>query len=116
MSVVPRMSHGILSLAIETKEDLYKSFMPFIKNGGLFIPTTRTYQLGEEVFMLLSLIDEDDKIPVTGKVVWVTPRAAQGGRIPGIGIQLSQDDATLISKIETYIATLRNSGRRTNTM
>ncbi|MCV6613150.1 MAG: PilZ domain-containing protein [Amphritea sp.] len=116
MSVVPRMSHGILSLAIETKEDLYKSYMPYVKNGGLFIPTNRTYQLGEEVFMLLSLIEEDDKIPVTGKVIWVTPRAAQGGRIPGIGIQLSQEDATLVGKIETYIATLLNSGRRTNTM
>ena len=116
MSVVPRMSHGILSLAIETTEDLYKSYMPYVKNGGLFIPTTRTYQLGEEVFMLLSLIEEDDKIPVTGKVIWVTPRAAQGGRIPGIGIQLSQDDATLVSKIETYVAAQLNSGRRTNTM
>ena len=116
MSVIPRMSHGILSLAINTKEDLYKAYMPYIVNGGLFIPTPRTYQLGEEVFMLLTLMEEDDKIPVTGKVVWVTPRAAQGGRIPGIGIQLSQEDTTLVRKIETYLTGALNSGRRTDTM
>lgn len=116
MSVVPRISHGILSLAIETKEDLYKAYMPFITHGGLFIPTTRSYQLGEEVFMLLTLIEEPDKIPITGKVIWVTPKAAQGGKIPGIGIQLSPEDTTLVQKIETYLAGALSSGRRTHTL
>lgn len=116
MSIIPRISHGILSLTIDNKESLYKAYMPFITNGGLFIPTTRTYQLGEEVFMLLMLMDEPDKVPVTGKVVWVTPKAAQGGRTPGIGIQLSGDDTALVRKIETYLAGMDGSGRRTNTL
>ncbi|MDY6890982.1 MAG: PilZ domain-containing protein [Pseudomonadota bacterium] len=116
MAVMPRISHGILSLTIGDRESLYKAYMPFITNGGLFIPTARSYQLGEEVFMLLTLMDEPDKVPVTGKVVWVTPKAAQGGRIPGIGIQLSGDDAALVRKIETYLAGMLESGRRTNTL
>ncbi|WP_151705334.1 PilZ domain-containing protein [Nitrincola alkalilacustris] len=116
MSIVPRISHGILSLTIENKEDLYKSFMPFVSYGGLFIPTTRSYQLGEEVFMLLTLMEEPDKIPVTGKVIWVTPKAAQGGRVPGIGIQLTSDDAALVRKIENYLAGALNSSRRTYTI
>lgn len=116
MSVVPRISHGILSLNIETKEDLYKSYMPYVTNGGIFIPTTRSYQLGEEVFMLLTLMDEPDKIPVTGKVIWVTPKAAQGGKKPGIGIQFSTEDTTLVQKIETHLAGALNSGRRTHTL
>ncbi|GGB92884.1 type 4 fimbrial biogenesis protein PilZ [Marinobacterium zhoushanense] len=116
MSIVPRISHGILSLAIGNKEELLKAYMPFINNGGLFIPTTRSYQLGEEVFMLMTLMDEPDKIPVTGKVVWVTPRAAQGGRIPGIGIQLSSEDVQLVGKLETYLAGALGKGRRTNTL
>jgi len=116
MSVVPRISHGILSLVIDSKDDLYKAYMPFVNNGGLFIPTQRSYQLGEEVFMLLTLMDEPDKIPVTGKVIWMTPKAAQGGRLPGIGIQFSSDDQTLVQKIETYLAGALNSGRRTHTL
>ncbi|KAA0875452.1 PilZ domain-containing protein [Nitrincola tapanii] len=116
MSIVPRISHGILSLAIENKEDLYKSYMPFVSHGGLFIPTTRPYQLGEEVFMLLTVMDEAEKIPVTGKVIWVTPKAAQGGRVPGIGIQLTSEDAPLVRKIENYLAGALNSARRTYTI
>lgn len=116
MSVVPRISHGILSLNIETKEELYRAYMPFITNGGIFIPTPRAYQLGEEVFMLLNLMEEPDKIPVTGKVVWVTPKAAQGGKRPGIGIQFSAEDTLLVQKIETYLAGALGSGRRTHTL
>lgn len=116
MSITPTMRRGILSVAIENKEELLKAYMPFITNGGLFVPTTWSYQLGEEVFVLMSLMDEPDKIPVSGRVVWVTPKAAQGGRIPGIGVQFSADDAQLVSKIETYLAGALNSGRRTNTL
>lgn len=116
MSISPRASHGILSLTIKNKDELYRSFMPYIKNGGLFVPTQRTYHVGEEVFMLLDLMDEPDKIPVTGKVVWVTPRGAQGGKMAGIGIQLTADDATVVNKIETYLAGAMSSGRPTLTM
>jgi type IV pilus assembly protein PilZ len=116
MAIMPRISHGILSLTVSNKEDLYRAYMPFIGSGGLFIPTTRSYQLGEEVFMLLTLMDEPDKIPVAGKVIWVTPKGAQGGKTPGIGIQLSNDDAALVSKLETYLAGALSSGRRTNTL
>ena len=53
---------GILSLTIRDKSALYASYMPFVKNGGLFIPTTKTYRLGDEVFMLLTLMDEKEKL------------------------------------------------------
>lgn len=113
---MPRISHGILSLTVSTKEELYKAYMPFVTSGGLFIPTQRSYQLGEEVFMLLTLMEEPDKIPVAGKVIWVTPKGAQGGKTSGIGIQLSNDDAALVGKIETYLAGALSSGRRTYTI
>ncbi len=116
MSLSPRASHGILSLTIKNKDELYRSFMPFIKSGGLFVPTQRNYHVGEEVFMLLDLMDEPDKIPVTGKVVWVTPRGAQGGKMAGIGIQLMADDNTVVNKIETYLAGALSSGKPTLTM
>ena len=33
---------GILSLTIRDKSALYASYMPFVKNGGSFIPTAKT--------------------------------------------------------------------------
>ena len=77
----PGGRNGILSLTIKDKSVLYAAYMPFIKNGGLFIPTSKQYQLGDEVFMLLKLMDEPEKIPVAGKVVWVTPKGAQGNKV-----------------------------------
>ena len=68
---------GILSLTIRDKSALYASYMPFIKNGGLFIPTAKPYKLGDEVFMLLTLMDSKEKLPVAGRVVWITPTGAQ---------------------------------------
>ncbi len=32
---------GILSLSIKDKSALYAAYMPFVINGGLFIPTNR---------------------------------------------------------------------------
>lgn len=75
LSTGPR--NGILSLTIKDKSVLYAAYMPFIRNGGLFIPTSKSYKLGDEVFMLLNLMDEPEKVPVAGRVTWITPKGAQ---------------------------------------
>lgn len=108
---------GILSLTIKDKSSLYTAYMPFIKNGGLFIPTNKKYTIGDEVFMLLMLMEETEKLPVAGKVVWVTPVGSQGNRIAGIGVQFSdQDNGAIRNKIETYLAGALKSDRPTHTM
>jgi type IV pilus assembly protein PilZ len=71
---------GILSLAIKDKSALYNAYMPYLKSGGIFVPTPKRYFLGDEVFLLLTLLEEKDRLPVAGKVVWVTPPGAQGNR------------------------------------
>jgi type IV pilus assembly protein PilZ len=108
---------GILSLTIKDKSALYAAYMPFIKNGGLFIPTNKTYQLGDEVFMLLTLMEETEKLPVAGTIVWITPKGAQGNRAAGIGVQFSdQDGGNARNKIETYLAGALTADRPTHTM
>ena len=118
MSLPPNLGprNGILSLTIKDKSVLYAAYMPFIKRGGLFIPTNKTYRLDDEVFMLLSLMDEQEKIPVAGKVVWITPKGAQGNRAAGIGVQFNEGDTLARSKIETYLAGALTSDRPTHTM
>jgi len=108
---------GILSLAIKDKSSLYTAYMPFIKNGGLFIPTNKKYKLGDEVFMLLTLMEEKEKLPVAGKIVWITPTGSQGNRLAGIGVQFSdQDNGQIRNKIEGYLAGALKSDRHTHTM
>jgi type IV pilus assembly protein PilZ len=108
---------GILSLTIRDKNLLYAAYMPFVRNGGLFIPTNRAYRLGEEVFMLLNLMDEPDRIPIAGKIIWVTPMGAEGYRAHGIGVQFSEgDNGTTRARIETHLAGALESQRPTHTM
>ena len=109
--------NGILSLTIKDKAVLYSAYMPFLSHGGLFVPTNKPYSIGDEVFMLLTLMDEAEKIPISGKVVWVTPRGAQGNRTAGIGVQFSeQDGGKTRAKIETHLAGALRSDRPTHTM
>jgi hypothetical protein len=45
---------GVMSLAIRDKTMLLAAYMPYLKNGGIFIPTDRSFELGDEVFLLLT--------------------------------------------------------------
>jgi type IV pilus assembly protein PilZ len=108
---------GILSLSIKDTAQLYAQYMTFVENGGLFVPTAKQYRLGDEVFMVISLLDEPEKIPVAGKIVWITPQGAQGNRQAGVGVQFNgQDDGLAKNKIETYLAGSLESDRTTHTM
>lgn len=108
---------GVLSLAIKEKAALYAAYMPFIKGGGLFIPTNKTYKIGDEVFMLLSLLEDPNKLKVVGHVAWVTP-VTQGGRPQGIGVQFSEKDGGIEArnKIEALLGGVLKSSRPTHTM
>lgn len=114
---IPGARQGILSLTIKDKTALYAAYMQFVKNGGLFIPTNKKYNLGDEVFMLLTLMDETERIPVAGKIIWITPVGAEGNRAAGIGVQFSeQDGGTARNKIEAYLGGALKADRRTHTM
>jgi type IV pilus assembly protein PilZ len=107
----------MLSLSIKDKASLYAAYMPYVTNGGLFIPTTKKYDLGDEVFMLLTLMEDNERLPVAGKIIWITPQGAQGNRSAGIGVQFSfQDKGATRNKIETHLAGAMKSDRITHTM
>ncbi len=115
----PQMARpSVLSLNINSKSALYAAFMPHFTNGGIFVPTPKTYNLGDEVFILLQLMDDPTKHPVAGTVVWVTPHGAQGGKSQGIGVHFSSDEAgkLLRGRIEQILAGHLGSNRPTHTI
>ncbi|MEY2631967.1 MAG: hypothetical protein RIR00_621 [Pseudomonadota bacterium] len=111
----PRPS--VLSLNINSKSALYAAFMPHLKHGGIFIPTTRSYHLGDEVFMLLALMDDPAKLPIAGTVIWLTPAGAQNSRAQGIGVHFKNDESGQEArrKIESLLGGVLNSSRPTHT-
>jgi type IV pilus assembly protein PilZ len=109
---------GILSLAIKDKGALYNAYMPYVRGGGIFVPTAKRYSLGDEVFILLTLMDDKERLPVAGKVIWITPPGAQGNRTAGIGVQFndSAEAETAKTKIESMLAGMLGADKPTHTM
>lgn len=100
-----RRTSQVLSLTLADQKALAAAFMPFIKESGLFVRTDKIFHLGDEVFILLKLMDEPEKIMIQGKVVWITPFGAENKRIPGIGVQFVGENAKEVrNKIDGYLA------------
>ena len=98
---------SVLSLAIKEKAALYAAYMPFLKHGGIFVPTNKPYKIGDDVYLILSLMDDRSKYPVAGKVAWVTPAGANNNKAQGIGVHFPGDDGGQRVKP----ADRRNAGR-----
>lgn len=108
---------GMVSCVITDKAHLYSAYMPFIKKGGVFIPTEIQYDLRDQVLLSIQLMEEPVKISIMGTVVWVTPAHAQSGKVQGIGIAFNEEGAgQLRNKIETYLAGALQSDRPTHTL
>ena len=109
---------SILNVTLGDDGALYNAYMPYIKQGGIFVPTPRRYFIGDEVFLLLTLPDSSERLPVAGKVVWVTPTGAQGNRTAGIGVQFADtaEGEAVRGKIETTLAGTLNADAPTQTM
>ena len=108
---------NILNLSITDKNDLYAAYMPFVINGGLFISTTLSYEMGQQLSISITLMDESEPLSINGKVIWTTPPRSDSYRPSGIGIQFNKNDTSNArNKIETYLAGTLTSDRSTFTM
>ncbi len=109
---------SVIQLAIKEKSALYAAYIPLFSTGGVFIPTSREYKLGDDVYVLLSLPDDPQRYPVAGKVAWVTPAKAANNRTQGIGILFPTDEKSrsLRLKIEELLGVHMGSDRPTQTI
>ena len=109
---------SVVQLAIKEKAALYAAYIPLFKEGGVFIPTTREYQLGADVYVLMTLPEDTQRYPIAGKVAWVTPAKAAGNRTQGVGVRFPNDEKSrlLKLKIEEILGAHLASDRPTQTI
>ena len=109
---------SVIQLAIKEKGALYAAYIPLFKEGGVFIPTAREYQLGADVYVLMTLPDDTQRYPIAGKVAWVTPARAAGNRTQGVGVRFPNDEKSrlLKLKIEEILGSHLASDRPTQTI
>lgn len=109
---------SVIQLVFREKGALYAAYIPAFTEGGLFVPTTREYTLGDDIYLLLSLPEDNQRYPVAGKIAWITPANASGGRTQGVGVRFPGDDKTrlLRVKIEQILGTNISSSKPTQTL
>lgn len=94
----------VLTYVLNDILELNLSYMPFLNEGGLFIPTAKTFSLEDRVLVDLQLPGKQDILRIEGKVVWITPKNALHHVLAGIGIQFTGSNASTIrSQIEAQL-------------
>ena len=96
----PTARPSVVQLAIKEKAALYAAYIPLFSEGGMFIPTSREYKLGDDVYVLLTLPEDTQRYPVAGKVAWITPAKAAGNRTQGVGVRFPSDEKSRLLKIK----------------
>jgi len=109
--------NSVISITIKDKQTLYMSYMPYVKNGGLFVPIKKEYNLGDEVFLLVKIMDEAEPVHISGKVIWISPPGALGNGPQGVGVQFKGANAKKTANlIESKLGAAISLTRNTHTM
>ncbi|MDO5687289.1 MAG: PilZ domain-containing protein [Neisseria sp.] len=108
----------MITLNIRDRTMLYSSYMSYLKSGGLFVVTSDEFTMGEEVLLVLEIMEHDAKFPLRTHVVWQNPKGNNPMRPGGIGLAFSGDDVSKQARtvIETNLAGLLDNPRPTYTM
>ena len=118
LNIPPQARPSVLSLAIKEKAALYAAYMPFLKNAGIFVPTNKSYKIGDQIYLILTLMDDPAKYPIEGKVAWITPAGAHNSKAQGIGVHFPEDESGARAKlrIEELLGAALRSSRATHTL
>lgn len=118
VAIAPGARPGVIQLVFKERAALYAAYIPVFAEGGLFVPTNREYKLGDDVYLLLTLPEDPQRYPVAGKIGWITPANASGGRTQGVGVRFPADEKTRVIKIkiEELLGTSISSAKPTQTI
>ena len=107
-----------MQLNIKDVPGLCNAYIPMFTDGGIFLQTSRSYALGDELYVLLTLPNDPQRHAIAGLVAWVTPPGPPAGRVQGVGIRFPADQraAAVKIKIEALLGDLLTSGRPTHTL
>jgi type IV pilus assembly protein PilZ len=108
---------SVLSLVIKERAGLYAAYMPYIEGGGFFIPTQKDYAMGDQIYVILQLLDAPKKFSVSCKIIWISP-AGMSQKTQGVGVQIPFDETgnEMRQFIENSLGSAMGSSRKTHTL
>lgn len=115
--MVMPMRGGIITCNITDTQTLYNSYLSFVTNGGIFVPSTRIHNLGDDVFVAFTLPNSSDRYPLNGKIIWVNDKGTST-KPAGFALQFGTDinSQKMKNEIERQLAGMIESDKATYTM
>lgn len=100
--------------------------MPFLNNGGLFLPIAVVDQKGGQpsnsfkfqgsVCLLLKLLDDSQRHFCITTIVWITPDKIHGNRSTGIGLHFDKSDSQIRALIESRLGSYKSEPAQLQTL
>lgn len=85
-----------LSYQFTDLQQLENAIMPFVHDGGVFIPTENHFHLSDAVRVTLTLPKTNHTFSFSGEVIWITPKS--DAHTMGIGVQCNSDEGEAFRK------------------
>lgn len=107
----------MMALQLKEKTALYNCYMPFLTNGGLFVPTDDLFSLGEEILLAVEIGNHPKRFLPT-RVAWINPARTSAHRPKGIGLAFTTHEMCQQTKslIEAELGSSIRSDRTTFTL
>jgi type IV pilus assembly protein PilZ len=100
-----------ISCEFKDKHSLYIAYMPFIKQGGLFVETEQDLDFNDIVQLEILLLEEKQPRIIRGKVIWKVFSGAQSAFRVGVGVQFEGEEAKEINDlIREHLTRVADSG------
>jgi len=93
-----------LQVHIADESTLASAYMPFIKNGGLFIGARKGLRMGDDVLLQLRLLDAGEALQIESRVVWLSPQSGKGDSQQGVGLAFHENADRARVRIEDLLA------------
>jgi type IV pilus assembly protein PilZ len=106
-----------IEIVFKNSNALYKAYMPYLGNGGLFVTHQAKWALGQKVLLHVTLPNEpvEEKHALETTIAWITPTSAQGRWIAGIGLEFSTNEASRRVREKINVLLLANAEKDTPT-
>lgn len=108
----------MINLTIPDRPELYRSYMAFLKHGGLFVRTNDKFRIGDEVLLVVNLPDIRDPKYLRTKVTWINHTSTSTGQPQGVGLAFGDDQVSIETKtlIEDLLPGFKLNERPTYTL
>lgn len=93
----------LLRLVFPHTAVLRACYMPFLQHKGLFVPSLKSRELGERLFLVLRLPCQNLTVSGMVSVCWITPRHSSDGREPGFGLHFDENACELRAAVESVV-------------